>query len=81
MELYYGITSIVLGVLLFFPMRKFMTSISANKFQRKEKRQITEEELAAIRKKMTMWAALIALTFAFIYNKFIVLKFFGGGGN
>jgi hypothetical protein len=30
---------------------------------------------------MTMWAALIAITFAFIYNKFIVLKFFGGGGN
>jgi hypothetical protein len=82
MEFYYGITSIILGVLLFFPVRKFMTSISANKFQRKEQRQITEEELAGIRKKMTMWAALIAIFFAFIYNKVIVLRFFGeGGGN
>jgi hypothetical protein len=79
-ELYYGITSFILGLALFFPLRKFMLASSANRFARKEKRQPTDEEMAALRKRTTILAAVIAITFAFFYNKFIMMKFFGTAG-
>jgi len=79
-ELYYGITSLILGVILFFPLRKFMLATSANRFARKEKRVPDEAEMEALKKRTTIIAAIIAITFAFFYNKFIMMKFFGSMG-
>jgi hypothetical protein len=76
-ELYYGLTSFLLGVILFFPLRKFMLAMSANRFARREKRSPDEEEMEALKKRNTILAAIIAMTFAFFYNKFVMLKFFG----
>ena len=66
----------MLGVLLFFPIRKFILTLNVNRFQSKNNREITEEELTALRKKVTIIAGFISVTFAFLYNKIIVLKFF-----
>ncbi len=74
--LYYGITSVVFGVLLFFPVRKVILAINVNRHQRKAGRAITEEELAILTKKVTVVAAFIAVTFAFLYNRFLLAKLF-----
>ncbi len=79
-DLYYSLTSIVLGLLLFFPLRKFMLASSANRFARKENRSPNEDEMSALKKRTTVIAAIIAMTFAFLYNKFVMLKFFGQMG-
>jgi hypothetical protein len=78
MTIFYNLTSVLLGVILFFPVRKFILALNVNRFQSRESRKITAEELAALRKKVTVIAAIIAVTFSFIYNKILVLKFYGG---
>jgi hypothetical protein len=77
---WYGATSLVFGILLFFPVRKLMLAMSINKLQRRENREATEEEKARLKKKVTPIAAAIAVTFAFIYNKVIMLKLMGPAG-
>jgi hypothetical protein len=78
MELvWYGTTSVIFGVILFFPVRKVMHAMSINRLQRKEQRPATDEERETLRRKVTPWAAAISITFAFFYNKVILLKFLG----
>jgi hypothetical protein len=72
--LYYGITSIVFGILLFFPVRKLILAINVNRHQRKVGRAITDEEREILSRKVTVVAALIAVTFAFLYNRFLLAK-------
>ena len=76
--LWYGITSFVFAILLFFPVRKLLLSLNINRFQSKNKRAITEEEVRVLRKKVNVIAAIISVTFAFFYNKYMILKFFKG---
>ena len=77
--LWYGITSFILGVVLFFPLRKIILAMSVNRMARKEKREVTEAEVARIKKRVTVIAAIIAVTFAFIYNRVVMFNYFGGG--
>lgn len=77
---WYGVTSIVFGVILFFPVRKLMVAMSINKLQRREKREATVEEREKIRKKMTPIAAAISVTFAFVYNQLLLQKLMGIAG-
>ena len=74
---YYGISSLLLGILLFFPVRRFMLAMSINRHQRKVKREATVEEQDLLRKKVTPLAAAIAVTFAFLFQKVLLMKFFG----
>ena len=74
---YYGISSFLLGILLFFPVRNFILAMSVNRLQRKVEREATEEEKTAIRKKVTPVAAAIAVTFAFLFQKVLLLKLSG----
>jgi len=73
---YYLATSIVFGVLLFFPVRSFILAINVNRHQRKVKRPITAEEREVLKRKVTPWAAFIAISFAFLYNKVVLFKLF-----
>lgn len=77
MLFWYGVTSALLGVLLFFPTRKFILSLQVNRLQHKLKREISAAELESLKKKVTVIAAVIAMTFAFLYNKIVMLKLFG----
>lgn len=74
--IWYGISSFVFGVILFFPVRKLLLALNINRHQAKQNRAITAEELAVLTKKVNVVAAFISITFAFFYNKFIILKFF-----
>jgi Na+/pantothenate symporter len=73
---WYGITSFVFAAVLFFPVRKLLLSMNINKFQAKNKRAITEEEVLILRKKVNIIAAIISVSFAFFYNKYMMVKFF-----
>ena len=73
---WYGITSFVFAALLFFPVRKLLLAININRIQAKNKRTITEEEVQVLKKKVNVIAAIISVTFAFFYNKYMMLKFF-----
>ena len=77
---WYGVTSLVFGILLFFPIRKLMLAMSINKLQRRENRAATEEEKEKLRKKITPIAAAISVTFAFVYNQLLIQKLMGLGG-
>jgi hypothetical protein len=78
--LWYGLSSIVFGIILFFPVRKIMLAMSINRHQRKAQRPVTDEERETLKKKVTPLAAAIAVTFAFIYNKVLLLKLMGPSG-
>lgn len=73
---WYGITSFLFAAVLFFPVRKLLLSININRIQAKTKRALTEEELQVLRKKVNVIAAIISVTFAFFYNKYMMVKFF-----
>jgi hypothetical protein len=76
LTLWYGITSFIFAVVLFFPVRKMLMAININRIQAKNKRAVTEEEIAILKKKVNVVAAIIATTFAFFYNKYVMVKFF-----
>lgn len=75
--IWYGITSFLLGVVLFFPVRKFILALNINRQQKKMQRQLTDEEVLVLKRKVTVIAGFLAVTFAFVYNKLIMLKMFG----
>ena len=74
--LWYGVTSFLFAAVLFFPVRKLLMAININRIQAKTKRAVTEEELEILKKKVNVIAAIIAVTFAFFYNKFIMVQLF-----
>ena len=74
-QLWYGVTSFIFAAVLFFPVRKLLMSININRIQNKNKRAVTEEEVLALRKKVNVIAAIISVTFAFFYNKFMMAQF------
>jgi hypothetical protein len=76
LTLWYGITSFIFAVVLFFPVRKMLMAININRIQAKNKRAVTEEEIQILKKKVNVIATIIAVTFAFFYNKYMMLKFF-----
>jgi hypothetical protein len=76
MTIWYGCSSVLLGVLLFFPVKKLILALNVNRRQSRMQREITAEELAALQKRVIVIAAFIAVTFAFLYNKLVLLRFF-----
>jgi hypothetical protein len=75
MTVWYGLSSLVFGIVLFFPLRKLMLAMNINRQQRKLNRELTDEERESLNRKLTILAAAISVTFAFFYNKYLFLKF------
>jgi hypothetical protein len=75
LTIWYGFSSVLLGIVLFFPVRKFILNLNINRFQSKMNRKITVEELALLKKKITIVAVVLSVTFAFLYNKIVFLNF------
>ncbi len=78
MMIFYNFTSILLGVLLFFPVRKMVLGININRLQSRENREIQAVEFAVLKKRVTVITAIIAVTFSFVYNKILIYKIYGG---
>ena len=79
MVYWYGLSSVILGVVLYFPARKFIFGMIVNKKQRKLNRELTDDEREPIRRKAYLSAAIVAMTFAFLYNRYIMASFLGAG--
>lgn len=77
-QLWYGVTSLLFGIALFFPVRHFMLAVNINRQQRKMQRNVTPEERQVLKKRVSVWAALISVTFAFLYNRYLLSRFLGG---
>lgn len=73
--IWYGVSSLVFGIILFFPLRKLMLGMNINRQQRKLNRELTDEERESLNRKLTILAAAISVTFAFFYNKYLFFKF------
>ena len=71
---WYGISSVIFGVVLFFPVRHLILAINVNRHQRKVQRAITDEEREVLKRKVVIPAAVIAVTFAFLYNTYLFVK-------
>jgi hypothetical protein len=74
--IWYGVTSFIFGILLFFPVRKLLLALNVNRHQAKTKKPITPGELEALKKKVNLIAAILSMSFAFFYNKFMIVKYF-----
>ena len=75
LTLWYGFSSVLLGIALFFPIRKFILNLNINRLQSKMNREISVDELTLLKKKITVLAAVISVSFAFLYNKIVFLNF------
>ncbi len=74
----YGITSLILGIVLYFPIKKFIAAMMINRLQRKQNRAATREETDRITRRAIYMAAVLSVTFAFIFNKYLMLQLYGG---
>ena len=73
---WYGLSSFILGLLLFFPLRKFILSISINRHQRKAQAAITDDVRQRLKQRVYVIAAIVSMTFAFLSIRVVVMKFF-----
>ncbi len=74
---WYGLSSFLLGLLLFWPLRKMMLSLSLSRYRQKTQGDIGEEALGKLQQRVSLIAAIVAMTFAFLYNRFVMLRYFG----
>lgn len=74
---WYGLSSFLLGALLFWPLRKLILALSINRHQRRIQADIDDADRERLRQRVTWVAAFIAMTFAFLYNHFIFFRSVG----
>lgn len=74
---WYGLSSFLLGALLFWPLRKLILALSINRHQRRVQADIDDANRERLRQRVTWVAAFIAMTFAFLYNHFIFFRAVG----
>jgi len=74
---WYWLSSLILGIVLFFPMRKLLLAMAINRHQRRTQRAIDADELEILNRKMTATAAAVAVTFAFVYTRYLMARYFG----
>ena len=75
-RIWYVISSIILAALLFRPVKKLIFVQRIRRAEAKLKRALTEEERKEIEKKTVPVAAIITLTFAFLFNGMIMGKYY-----
>lgn len=73
---WYWISTLLLAALLFRPVQKVIVGGRIRKLERTEKRESTPEEREAIKKKAIPLVAVIVVTFAYIFNKILIGKFY-----
>ena len=76
MTIWYWVSSIGLGALLFRPAKKFILSQRLTRTARKLDRQLTEDEIQDLEKRTIPMAAVIVITFSFLFNSVIMNKYF-----
>ncbi len=65
---YFTVSVLILALLLFFPMTKLIWVLSVRSLQRKEQRELGEEEAQGQQKRARFIAVLVSLVFSFLFN-------------
>ena len=76
MTIWYWISSIILGAILFRPAKKFILIQRLKRTTAKLKRQLTEDEVQDLEKRTIPMVAVIVITFSFLFNSVIMNKYF-----
>jgi len=76
--IWYWLSSMILAALLYRPVKKIIYVGRVRKFERRVKRESTEEERMAIEKKTIPIVVVLVITFAFLFNKIVMGKYFLG---
>ncbi|UCE79476.1 MAG: hypothetical protein JSV13_02260 [Nitrospiraceae bacterium] len=76
MLIWYWISSLILAALLYRPVKKFIYVSRVRRAEKKLKRETTEAERKEMEKKAIPLSVAIAVTFSFIFNKIILIKYF-----
>ncbi|MDH3316008.1 MAG: hypothetical protein OER43_09615 [Gammaproteobacteria bacterium] len=77
----FEIAVIVLALLLFFPVSKFIWVLSVRRLERKLGKELTEEERQGQRNRARVIAAFLSLVFSLLFNTHLmkVMESSGGG--
>lgn len=75
-HIWYWVSSMILAALLFRPVRKFIFVTRVRKLERQMKRESTEQEQEAIKKKIIPLTAVIVVTFSMLFNFVLIGKAF-----
>ena len=70
--IWYGGSSLLLALLLFFPLRRLIWIWRMRGLERKLGRPGTEEERQAERRRAGQIGGVIAITFAFLFNRVLL---------
>jgi len=74
--IWYWISSIILAIVIFRPVKKYILTQRVNKSERKLKRQLTEEERKVLEKRTIPMTAFIVVTFSLLFNRILIGKFY-----
>ena len=69
---WYVATSVVLALLLYLPMSRLIRVLGMRRLREKAGRPVTEADEQAQRRRARVLAALIAVAFAFVYNRVLL---------
>ena len=67
---WYGLSSFILGLMLFLPVRKLILAVSLNRYQRRMQEAIPADALEKLKQRNSVIAAIVSMTFAFLYTLF-----------
>ncbi len=74
--LWYWLSTLVLATLLFKPVEKLIVIPRIRKVEKKLNRELTAEEREGIKRKAIPLVAVIVMTFAFLFNKVVMGRFY-----
>jgi hypothetical protein len=76
LRIWYWISSFILAILLYFPVKKFIFVQRVSRAERKQKRELSEEEKKDIERRTIPVTVFIVLAFSFLFNKVLILKYY-----
>lgn len=69
---YFLISTLVLALLLFFPMSKLIWVMSVRRLQRRLKRELSPEEIQGQLSRARFIAIFFSLIFSFLFNNWLI---------
>lgn len=78
MNIWFFVSFMILAAALYKPVKNVIYVGKVRKFERKMKRESTEEERQAIEKKTVPLVVVLVVTFSFIFTKVLIGKYFMG---
>ncbi len=76
LALWYWLSTLILAGLLYKPVQRLIVVRRIRKIEKELKRETTPEEREAVKRKAIPLVVVIVMTFAFIFNKVLMGRFY-----